>query len=190
MLEEQLRQRREDNEQRQSEPFILKKMYAFTEDYETLPANKCLLDSFYLRKNYNGRKTEEAFAKYLDQQETIEWWFKNGDSGKDWLAIRYYNEVANQEALFYPDWIYKKKDGTIGIFDTKGGITASDTSTKNKAEALQKRIATLNAWHRETIRYEGGIVIQSNGLWYYNDSDAYNYQSSSTGGWRNMNELF
>ncbi|MCR4770107.1 MAG: DEAD/DEAH box helicase family protein [Bacteroidaceae bacterium] len=190
LLEEQLRQRREDNEQRQSEPFILKKMYAFTEDYETLPANKCLLDSFYLRKNYNGRKTEEAFAKYLDQQETIEWWFKNGDSGKDWLAIRYYNEVANQEALFYPDWIYKKKDGTIGIFDTKGGITASDPSTKNKAEALQKRIATLNAWHGETIRYEGGIVIQSNGLWYYNDSDTYNYQSGSTDGWRNMNELF
>lgn len=190
LLEEQLRQRREDNEQRQGEPFILKKMYAFTEDYETLPANKCLLDSFYLRKNYNGRKTEEAFAKYLDQQETIEWWFKNGDSGKDWLAIRYYNEVANQEALFYPDWIYKKKDGTIGIFDTKGGITASDPSTKNKAEALQKRIATLNAWHGETIRYEGGIVIQSNGLWYYNDSDTYNYQSGSTDGWRNMNELF
>lgn len=190
LLEEQLRQRREDNEQRQSEPFILKKMYAFTEDYETLPANKCLLDPFYLRKNYNGRKTEEAFAKYLDQQETIEWWFKNGDSGKDWLAIRYYNEVANQEALFYPDWIYKKKDGTIGIFDTKGGITASDPSTKNKAEALQKRIATLNAWHGETIRYEGGIVIQSNGLWYYNDSDTYNYQSSSTDGWKSMNELF
>ena len=190
ILEEQLRQRREENEQRQSEPFILKNMYAFTEDYEALPENKCLFNPFYLHKSYNGRKTEEAFAKYLDSQKCIEWWFKNGDSGKDWLAIRYYNEVTQQEALFYPDWIYKKTDGTIGIFDTKGGITASDLSTKNKAEALQKRIMSLNAWHRETIRYEGGIAILSNGMWYYNDSETYTYHTGSTDGWKNMNDLF
>ena len=190
ILEEQLRQRREENEQRQSEPFILKNMYAFTEDYETLPENKCLFNPFYLHKSYNGKKTEEAFAKYLDSQKCIEWWFKNGDSGKDWLAIRYYNEVTQQEALFYPDWIYKKTDGTIGIFDTKGGITASDLSTKNKAEALQKRIMSLNAWHRETIRYEGGIAILSNGMWYYNDSETYTYHTGSTDGWKNMSDLF
>ena len=190
ILEEQLRQRREENEQRQSEPFILKNMYAFTEEYEALPENKCLFNPFYLHKSYNGRKTEEAFAKYLDSQKCIEWWFKNGDSGKDWLAIRYYNEVSQQEALFYPDWIYKKTDGTIGIFDTKGGITASDLSTKNKAEALQKRIMSLNAWHRETIRYEGGIAILSNGMWYYNDSETYTYHTGSTDGWKNMNDLF
>ena len=189
ILEEQLRQRREENEQRQSEPFILKNMYAFTEDYEALPENKCLFNPFYLHKSYNGKKTEEAFAKYLDSQKCIEWWFKNGDSGKDWLAIRYYNEVSQQEALFYPDWIYKKTDGTIGIFDTKGGITASDLSTKNKAEALQKRIMSLNAWHRETIRYEGGIAILSNGMWYYNDSETYTYHTGSTDGWKNMNDL-
>ena len=63
ILEEQLRQRREENEQRQSEPFILKNMYAFTEDYEALPENKCLFNPFYLHKSYNGKKTEEAFAK-------------------------------------------------------------------------------------------------------------------------------
>ena len=165
-------------------------MYAFTEDYEALPENKCLFNPFYLHKSYNGKKTEEAFAKYLDSQKCIEWWFKNGDSGKDWLAIRYYNEVSQQEALFYPDWIYKKTDGTIGIFDTKGGITASDLSTKNKAEALQKRIMSLNAWHRETIRYEGGIAILSNGMWYYNDSETYTYHTGSTDGWKNMNDLF
>lgn len=190
ILEEQLRQRREENEQRQSEPFILKNMYAFTEEYEALPENKCLFNPFYLHKSYNGRKTEEAFGKYLDSQKCIEWWFKNGDSGKDWLAIRYYNEVSQQEALFYPDWIYKKTDGTIGVFDTKGGITASDLSTKNKAEALQKRIMSLNAWHRETIRYEGGIAILSNGMWYYNDSETYTYHTGSTDGWKNMNDLF
>ena len=165
-------------------------MYAFTEEYEGLQATKCLFEPFCLRKNYNGRITEEAFAKYLDQQEQIEWWFKNGDSGKDWLGIRYYNEVEGQNALFYPDWIYKKKDETIGIFDTKGGITASDTSTKNKAEALQKKIQYLNGWNRESIRYEGGIAIKRNGMWYYNDNTIYNYQEGNSEGWKNMNDLF
>ena len=190
ILEEQLRQRREENEQRQNEPFMLKNMYAFTEEYEALHENKCLFSPFYLRKDYKGRKTEEAFARYLDSQDCIEWWLKNGDSGKDWLAIQYYNEVTQQKALFYPDWIYKKIDGTIGIFDTKNGITASDLSTKNKAEALQKRIMHLNAWHRESIRYEGGIAILSNGMWYYNDNKTYSYHTSSTDGWKNMNDLF
>lgn len=190
LLEEQLKKRREENETRQSEPFVLRKMYAFTEEYEALPEKKCLLTPFYLQKEYTGRKTEEAFAKFLDMQESIEWWFKNGDNGKDWLAIRYYNEVKKEDALFYPDWVYKKKDGTIGIFDTKGGQTASSIETKNKAEALQKRLRILNGWNRETIRYVGGIVIKANGTWYYNDNATYSYQQGNTDGWKRMSDLF
>lgn len=190
ILEEQLKKRREEQEERQSEPFVLKKMYAYTEDYDDLPEHKCLLTPFYLRKDYKGRITEEEFAKFLEQSDGIEWWFKNGDSGKDWLAIRYYNEVKKEDALFYPDWVFKKKDGTIGIFDTKGGQTASSTETKNKAEALQKRLQVLNGLHRENIRYIGGIVIKANGTWYYNDNAKYAYQQGSTDGWKRMNDLF
>lgn len=189
ILEEHLKKRREEQEQRQSEPFVLKKMYAYTEDYDDLPEQKCLLTPFYLRKEYTGRVTEEEFAKYLELSDGIDWWFKNGDSGKDWLAIRYYNEVTKQDALFYPDWVFRKKDGTIGIFDTKGGQTASSTETKNKAEALQKRLRILNGWNRETIRYVGGIVIKANGTWYYNDNDTYSYQQGSTDGWKRLSDL-
>lgn len=190
LLEDQLKNRREANDTRQSEPFVLRKMYAFTEEYESLPETKSLLTPFYLQKDYTGRKTEEAFAKFLEQQDSIEWWFKNGDSGKDWLAIRYYNEVKKEYALFYPDWVYRKKDGTIGIFDTKGGQTASSIETKNKAEALQKRLSILNGWNRITIRYEGGIVRKENGMWYYNDNPTYSYQEGSTDGWKLFTDLF
>lgn len=127
-------------------------------------------------QNYTGRKTEESFYKYLEGQDGIEWWFKNGDSGKDWLAIRYFSEERNEEALFYPDWIFKKKDGTIGIFDTKGGQTAASKDTKNKAEALQKRLSMLNNLAEGRINYVGGIVIAANGTWYYNDNEEYAYQ--------------
>lgn len=190
LLEEQLKKRREENEQRERDPFVLRKVYAFTEEYEAIPENKCLLTPFYLRKDYTGRTTEESFAKFLDTQKEIEWWFKNGDSGKDWLAIRYYNDVKKDDALFYPDWVYRKKDGTIGIFDTKGGQTASAVETKNKAEALYKVLKALNGWNREFIRYEGGIVRKENGMWYYNDNATYCYQAGSTEGWKLFADLF
>lgn len=190
LLEEQLIKRREENKQRECEPFVLRKMYAFTEEYEAIPENKCLLTPFYLRKDYTGRTTEESFAKFLDAQNEIEWWFKNGDSGKDWLAIRYYNDVKKEEALFYPDWVYRKRDGTIGIFDTKGGQTASAVETKNKAETLHKVLRILNGWNREFIRYEGGIVRKENGMWYYNDNATYYYQAGSTEGWKLFADLF
>lgn len=188
LLEEQLRKRRDANQKKESFPFVLKKTYSYTEDHDELSERKCLLHPFFLRKQYTGRKTEEEFAKYLDSQDCIEWWFKNGDNGRDWLAFRYYNEDSNDYALFYPDWVFKKNDGTIGIFDTKGGQTAASRETKNKAEALQKRLALLNGQEGKRL-FVGGIVIAANGTWYYNDNDVYSYVSGSTEGWKQMQDL-
>ena len=189
LLKEQLRKRKEMNQKKESCPFILKKMYSYSEDHDELSERKCLLHPFFLGKQYTGRKTEEEFAKYLDSQDCIEWWFKNGDNGKDWFAIRYYNEERNDDALFYPDWIFRRQDGTIGIFDTKGGQTASSLETKNKAEALQKRIALLNAQKGKHI-FIGGIAIAANGVWYYNDNTVYSYANGNTDGWKQMQDIF
>lgn len=189
LLREQLRKRREMNLKRDSVPFVLKKMYAYTEDHDELDVRKCLLHPFFLGKQYTGRKTEEEFAKYLDSQNCIEWWFKNGDNGKDWFAIRYFNEDKDEEALFYPDWVFMKKNGTIGIFDTKGGQTAFSRDTKNKAEALHKRLASLNKQIGK-FHYVGGIVVAANGTWYYNDNAEYAYMNGSTYGWKLMQDLF
>ena len=79
--------------------------------------------------------------------------------------------------MFYPDWIYKKKDGTIGIWDTKEGITASSIETRCKAEELHRRISILNGYNREGIRYEGGIVIFSSSTWYYNNREHYSFSA-------------
>lgn len=84
----------------------------------------------------------------------------------------------------------KKKDGTIGIFDTKGGQTAASKDTKNKAEALQKRLSMLNNLAEGRINYVGGIVIAANGTWYYNDNEEYAYQPGSTDGWKLMQDMF
>ena len=190
MREENIRKRREEAEQQETTTFKILRTYAYSDDYEGLEMKHCLFKPFYIRKNYDGRDNELKFAKYLDKQECIEWWMKNGDSGRDWLSIRYFNETTQRKELFYPDWIYKKKDGTIGIWDTKGGQTASSVETKNKAEELQRHIKILNSHDREGIRYEGGIVIQANAMWYCNNRDEYLYVHGSTDDWKNMNEFF
>lgn len=190
MREENVRKRREEAEQQETTTFKILKTYAYSDDYEGLEMERCLFKPFYIRKNYDGRDNELKFAKYLDKQECIEWWMKNGDSGRDWLSIRYFNETTQRKELFYPDWIYKKKDGTIGIWDTKGGQTALSVETKNKAEELQRHIKILNSYDREGIRYEGGIVIQANAMWYCNNRDEYLYVQGSTEGWKNMNDFF
>ena len=67
---------------------------------------RCLFKPFYLRQEYVGRSTEEKFAEYLDRQDCIVWWMKNGDTGKDWLSIRYFNEVTQKK-------IYSIRIGSI-----------------------------------------------------------------------------
>lgn len=190
MREENVRKRREEAEQQETTTFKILKTYAYSDDYEPLDMERCLFKPFYIGKNYDGRINELKFARYLDRQEGIEWWMKNGDNGRDWFSIRYFNETTQRKELFYPDWIYKKKDGTIGIWDTKGDQTAASTETKNKAEELQRHIKILNSHNREGIRYEGGIVIEANSMWYCNNRDEYRYVQGSTEGWKNMNEIF
>ena len=173
-----------------SNPFTLQESYSFTDDYEelALPSGACVLTPFFIQKNFNGRKNEEGFIMFIDSNQNIKWWFKNGDYGQEYLAFRYFNSTENKFSLFYPDWLIQMKDGRIGIFDTKGGVTATDSAVKDKAEALAKRIADMNTALGEN-KFFGGIVIFENGQWYCNDSQIYHYQKGDLTDWKNMSDM-
>lgn len=171
-----------------AESFTIKTHYAYSDDYAVFTDSKrSLVQPFYLRKVYNGRKNEVAFIKYLEEAPEVEWWFKNGDSGKEFLSIKYLDTTVNHYRLFYPDWLVKLNDGRICILDTKGGITASSQDTKDKAEELHRRIVQLNAI--SSIKYTGGIVISTNGeQWYIQSESEYNYNPSNltSSGWKTL----
>ncbi len=188
-LERQLEQRMKDAEKQETSVFTIKEAYLYSEDYEVYDCKKCILKPFYLRKSYDGRENEVSFIEFIDSLKSVEWWLKNGDYGRDWLSFRYFNEESNRKELFYPDWIIKFNDGTIGIFDTKGGNTAVSKETKNKAEELHQRIQYLNGFNRESIRYIGGIVIKANQQWYVNNSAVYSYTHGSTNGWKPLIDI-
>jgi type III restriction enzyme len=156
----------------------LKESYSFTDDYEEKKTEKCAIEPFYIGKNYDGRKNEEAFIDFLEGSQNVLWWFKNGDYGRDFFAIQY-TDKNGKLSLFYPDFLVKTKDGRLGIFDTKGGQTAE--SSKEKAEALQAYIEEQN---KEEKNLWGGIVIQSSGQWLVNENEQYEYNPNNLSSWK------
>ena len=69
--------------------FTLKESYSFIDEYEAKETSKSAVAPFYIGKNYDGRKNEEAFIDTIEKSKNVEWWFKNGDYGRNFLAIPY-----------------------------------------------------------------------------------------------------
>jgi type III restriction enzyme len=90
-------------------------------------------------------------------------------------------------ASFYPDYIVRYKDGSIGIYDTKAGMTVTSGDTKLKANALQEYLKEQNK--RRNTKLKGGIIdvqTNKNTLLYCDDAT---YDSGETSKWRAFSEL-
>lgn len=167
ILEKLLAEKIKKNEEKEAPIFTIQESYGYTEDYENLPVKLNVLETFYIRKEYDGKVNEVEFINYIDgKKNKIDWWFKQ-EIGQEYFAIKYFNTADQKFALFYPDWIIKFKDGKFGIFDTKSGRTATDT--EGRAPALAEKLKTLGK------KFVGGIVLKEGGIWHYNDSKDYNY---------------
>jgi len=163
---------KEKESQKESHPEleIPREIQFFTDDYEEISELKSTtLDSGKVIE-YIGKENEMSFMRFLEQNNSIEWWYKNGDSGSENFAVKYFDEDQNKESLFYPDWIVKLKDGKILILDTKKGLTAKNNDTKVKAEALQKWIE--KSYHKNLV---GGIAANVSGIWKINKNKTYKW---------------
>lgn len=171
LAQEILKVKKKKEEEKEAPIFEVLEKYDFTDDYEEVPQKLCALDKCFVLKNYNGKKNELAFIKHLESKgKQIDWWFKNGNQGKNYFALKYYNNADGKDELFYPDWVIRLKNGTVGIFDTKDGQTATDPETADKAKALALKLKELGKG------YVGGIAVFENGVWNYNGSKNYAYQ--------------
>lgn len=75
---------------------------------------------------------------------SVEWVYKNGDSGQQNLSIVYVNGIRKQW-LFYPDYIIKTTDGNVWIIETKAGhIKNIDRQVENKFNAFKKYAKKYN----------------------------------------------
>ena len=133
---------------------------------------KSIMKPFYTKK---PSQPEKLFMDLLDNSNKVDWWYKNGEGEKKYFAVLYKDE-NNKEWAFYVDFIVKFKDGQIGLFDTKGGMTAKDAGPR--AGGLQKYIKK-----NKDKKLRGGIVIESNGSWRINDKEKYEYNPNDLSSW-------
>ena len=105
---------------------------------------------------------ERQFATFLeDHAEYIDWWYKNGDSGKQHYSIPYINST-NEKALFYVDFVVRMKNGQVFLFDTK--TEGSDSEAPNKHNAL---IDYINLEENKVLNLKGGIIVSKGSNWLY-----------------------
>ena len=123
---------------------------------------------------------EIEFIKYLEKQNKIIWWFKNGSQDGTYFAVPHIEN--NLKKAFYVDFIVLLKNGKIGLFDTKGGLTAQ--TAKSRAEGLTKYIKEQNKKGKKLF---GGIVIKDGNSWRYNDSNQYGYNPGNLNDWKFLN---
>ena len=179
--------KKESRARRTEELEIPRHSLFYTDDYEEIKGLiKNSMTPFYIGKNYNGKKNETEFIKYVESKN-VDWWYKSGNSGSEHFSISFYDEVERKEKLFYPDWIIKIKD-TILILDTKQGLsgTVGSADTKRKAEALQKWIKEQN---KNGKKIKGGIISKIAGIWKINNNDEYKADANYTE-WKDLDILF
>lgn len=153
----------------------------YNEKYTVFSSKKSIMQPFY--RYIQSSKTEIEFMKYLDKSDnSVKWWFKNRESEPKYFAIEYENEERGISA-FYVDFVVQFNNGSIGLFDTKFGSTATIEFAKSKAEALQKYIKLEN---KNGKNLQGGIVIPGDSSflsWKINNSDVYTDDFNNSRKW-------
>jgi len=151
----------------------------YNENYNQVEYKKSIMEPFFS----DGRwKSEKAFIEFLEKSENVEWWFKNGYRDRIFFAVAYKN---GGEKPFYVDFIVKLKDGKIGLFDTKAGITQKVAGTK--IDGLNRYIKTENQKGKKLF---GGIVINTKkdyqGRWIYFDSTSIDLKDNDFDNWKDL----
>lgn len=124
---------------------------------------------------------EWKFSRMLDKSnETVDWWYKNADSGHMHFAVPY-TDKDNVPRCFYVDFIIRLKNGTICLFDTKS--KDSDPNAPLKHNALLKYIDDENEKNHK--RLMGGVIIEQDENWYYSPMKIAN--TSDLTGWDALN---
>ncbi|MCS2370769.1 type III restriction endonuclease subunit R [Phocaeicola vulgatus] len=106
---------------------------------------------------------EKDFVAYLEQNsQYIDWWYKNGDKGKQHYAIEYTTGDEQAKSLFYVDFVIRMKNGHIYLFDTKS--IGDDVFASDKHNALLQYIKE-NTTEEQPLY--GGVILRKDENWLF-----------------------
>ncbi len=129
-------------------------------------------------------KSERLFERYCEEQDDVDWVYKNGDTGQQYFSVVYIGEMRRQW-LFYPDYIVKKTNGDIWIIETKGGELGN--RSKNIDDQVENKFASFKEY-AEKHNIKWGFVRDKNDKLYINNS-VYT-DNMATEHWKPLKEIF
>jgi len=136
---------------------------------------KSIMEPFYSKKL---AIPEQNFIERLSTSDKVKWWYKNGESEIKYFSVPHIEDNGKEKG-FYVDFIIQFEDGTVGLFDTKSGRTAEDAGTRH--DGLYNYIQAENKKGKKLI---GGIIVESNETWRYNDKKEYHFDENDMSDWK------
>lgn len=109
-------------------PFMFPQSTLFTYDISTKVQTESVKNVYqgYLLSAEPRSSSEKKFEKFCESCAAVDWIYKNGDKGEEYLSI-VYNDNSGAQKLFYPDYILSVK-GETWIIETKGGFNRTGAS--------------------------------------------------------------
>jgi len=130
---------------------------------------KFTYDKYTTQMTVSGLRSvsEQLFEQYCESNDNIEWFYKNGDTGQQYLSVVYVQGMDKQ-FLFYPDYIIKKTNGDIWIIETKGGEYKGQS--KNIDDMVEHK---FNAFRNYARKYgvNWGFVRDKDNRLYINNTE-------------------
>jgi type III restriction enzyme len=165
------------------EPWNIPEAINFEPSFVEQQHKRSIMQPYYARsrdgeggKLFEDSDIENDFIKYLEKADQVAWWFRNGKQDGTYFAVPHIEH--GQEKPFYVDFIVMMKDGSIGLFDTKGGYTAE--LAKSRSEGLAKYIKENSKKNKKLF---GGIVLHDKKSWRLNDKEEYSYDPNNLKDW-------
>ncbi len=150
------------------------------DDYVETKGKDSLMQPLYLEPKPS--EPEKDFIDMLITSKDVRWWYRNGTNKVTYLGIAYYSELNKRDDTFYPDFIIKYHDGSLGIYDTKKGITVQSDDTAEKSDALQEYIKKNQ---RKDQKMVGGIIDARTSGFHLFTGSSYN-KDPSHDGWKRL----
>lgn len=127
---------------------------------------------------------ERLFERYCETRaDKIEWVYKNGDAGQQYLSIVYVDALLKQW-LFYPDYIVKTKDGQVWVIETKGGEVGGHS--KNIDIQVENKFIAFKQYAKK-YKLNFGFVRDINEELFINNTEY--HEDMSHDSWRPLEEL-
>ena len=110
--------------------------------------------SGYLASAEKRSTGEMLFERWCENTSNVEWFYKNGDKGEEYLSIAY-QDNSGVLKLFYPDYVLSINK-EVWIIETKGGFSRTGDS-QDIDKYTGKKFALLKQYLQKH-NLKGGIV--------------------------------